>query len=216
MDLTDFLAAGPNLPFLVAGCVVLALLVLTIISMILGVGHDLFHADVDFTADLNGNGIPDYLEVGHFNIMSWVNPGRVPSTVLLLVLCGFYSILGYSVQWIYLGASQKMLPAMLVGPIVLVVALLATRITSNAIAPVMPKDETNAIALESLVGSSGVLSAGPITNTRFGVARFTDQYGTNHNLMVSGEGEETIANGSAVVLLGPHREREIAFVVRKI
>lgn len=214
----DFLTAGPNLPFLVAGCVVLALLILGIISMVIGVGHDLFHihADIDFTLDANGNGIPDYLEMGHGSFIGWLNPGHVPSTIFIILFSGIYSILGFSAQWIYDGVTGGLAPGLLAGPLVAALAFPLVRSSSAAIAPVIPKDETNAIRVESLVGTGGVLTAGPINQVRFGIARFTDSYGTDHNLMVCGEGEETIANGSPVVLLGPHRDREIAFVVRKI
>ena len=218
MDILEFLTAGPNMAFLISGCIVVALLIMGIISMVLGMGHDFLSmdGDIDFTADLNGNGIPDYLEVGHGSIMGWMNPGHVPSTIFIILFCGIYSILGYSAQWIYDGVMGSFAPSLLAWPVVMALTLPAVRGTSVAIAPVLPKDETNAITLETLVGSSGVVTSGPITSSDFGFARFTDNYGTSHSILVCGEGEESIANGSPVVLIGPHRERDIAFVVRKI
>lgn len=216
MNLLDFLTAGPNLPYLIAGCVVLALLTIGLASMILGAGFEALHHNFDFSADVDGNGIPDHLEVGHFDLMAWFNPGRVPSTIFLILFCGSFSILGYSAQWIYDGLTGSLAPMLLSIPIIIALTLPTVRVTSSSIAPILPKDETNAIKLESLTGTSGVVTAGPIGKDNFGMARFTDQYGTDHTLMVCGEGEETIANGSNVVLIGPHRERTIAFIVRKI
>lgn len=218
MDIMDFLTAGPNLPFLISGCVVLALLILGIISTLVGVGNDLFHVsgEIDFTLDANGNGIPDYLEVGNGSFVSWVNPGHVPSTIFIILFSGIYSILGYSAQWIFDGVTGVLAPGLLAAPIVMAITLPMVRGSSAAIAPILPRDETNAISVSTLIGSSGVLTAGPIGPDEFGIARFTDDHGTDHNLLVCGESEEAIANGSQVVLLGPHREREIAFIVRKI
>lgn len=173
-------------------------------------------ADIDFTLDANGNGIPDYLEMGHGSFLGWVNPGHVPSTIFIILFCGIYGILGYSAQWIYIGLMSDLAPRLVAGPIILAMTLPVVRALSVAIAPLLPKDETNAIKVETLIGISGVLTAGPVGLNDFGIARFTDDHGTDHNLVVCGESEEVIANGSPVVLLGPHREREIAFIVRKI
>ena len=218
MDMLNFITAAENTAFLIAGCIVIALLILGMISIIFGIGHDLFQVDaeIDFTLDANGNGVPDYLEAGHSSIFLWVNPGHVPSTVFIILFSGIYSILGYSAQWIYNGIASGLLPALLVGPVVLACTLPIVRSLSASIAPLLPKDETSAIKVESLIGSSGILTAGPTGPVDFGIARFTDNFGTDHNLVVCSESNEHIATGSQVVLLGPHKDREIAFIVRKI
>jgi hypothetical protein len=218
MDIMDFITAGPNLAFLIAGCIVVALLALALVSAMVGVGHDLLHigGDIDFSADLNGNGIPDYLELHHFSLTTWLNPGHIPSTVFTILFCGIYSIVGFSSQWIYDGLTGALAPGLLATPLVAALVLPLVRGSSEAIAPLIPRDESSAISVDTLVGSSGVITAGPIGPDDFGMARFTDQHGTDHNLMVCGDGEEYIANGAAVVLIGPHKHRDIAFVVRKI
>jgi len=212
----DFLTSGPNLAFLVTGCIVLALLITGVVSLALGAGFDALHHSIDFNADLNGNGIPDHLEMGHFNLMGWFNPGHVPSTIFLILFCGIFSILGYSGQWIFLSSTGSLAPWLLAVPVALLMTLPSVRGSTMLLAPLVPKDETNAILLESLVGFPGVVTAGPIGFNDFGMARFSDDYGTDHMLMVSSESEEVIATGSSVVLLGQHRERQYAYIVRKI
>jgi hypothetical protein len=196
--------------------VVLALLLFGIIGMALGAGFDALHGHADFSLDLNGNGIPDHLEIGHAGIIGWANPGHVPSTIFLTLFCGSFALLGYSAQWIYDGLTGSLAPALFGAPIVLALTLPTVRLCSLGLAPVLPKDESNAVSLESLTGSAGVVTVGPIAREDFGMARFTDAHGTDHTVMVCGEGEESIANGSQVVLIGPHRERAYAFIVRKI
>jgi hypothetical protein len=215
-NLTDFLVAGPNLVFLVAGCIVLGLFVTELIMMV--VGHSLLnHGDIDFTLDANGNGIPDYLEGGNFDFLSVLNPGHIPVTMLMLAFCGILTILGFSGQWIWLGMTGSLAPGILSVPIALVPTFALTSLTSKGLSYVMPKDVSNAIALESLQGNVGVVIAGPIRGLDdFGIARFTDSHGVDHSIMVSGNNTNPIFNGDRVVLEGPHPNKAIAFVVRKI
>lgn len=216
MSLLDFFAAGPNLPFLVTGSVVLALLIINIVLLVFGAGFDAFHHDIDVTVDANGNGIPDYLETGHFTFSDLVNPGHVPSTIFLILFCGQFSILGYSGQWIYDGVTGGFAPMLLSIPVIFALTLPCVRLSTQVISPLLPKDETNAVTVESLTNTAGIVTAGPIGPEDFGMARFTDNHGVDHMLMVCSEGEEVIATGANVVLLGPHRERNFAFIVRKI
>lgn len=215
-DITDFLVAGPNVPFLVAACLVVAIFLLEAISMVLGHSLASQHGDIDYTLDADGNGIPDYLEQGDFNILGWLNPGHVPSMVFLLLFCGIYSIVGYGAQWVFDGLTGHLAPALLAGPVALAISLPFVRSATRAAERIIPKDESNAVNVESLTGDAGVVTAGPIGRGDFGFARFTDKWGTDHSLMVSGEGEEAIATGATVVLVGPHPDKAIAFVVRKI
>jgi len=216
-NITDFLVANPNLPFLIAGCVVVGLFILESVLMTIGHSTMLTHGDVDFSLDLDGNGIPDYLEHGGLHFGDVLNPGHIPATMFLVVFCGAFSLLGYTGQWIYLGATGGLAPMLLSLPITLVPTLAVSRWTSVGMAKIMPQDETNAIALESLAGDAGILTAGPVSGLNdFGMARFTDKYGTDHHLMVGGATNDVIESGSNVVLVGPHPDKAIAFIVRKI
>lgn len=216
-NILDFLVASPNTVFLVAGCVVVGLFLLELIMMIIGHSLMMAHGDVDMTLDLDGNGIPDYLETGHFHLGELFNPGNVPTTMFLVIFSGALSMVGFSGQWILLNNYGWLAPALLAVPMALVPTLAITRWATVGMAKIMPQDETNAIALESLSGEVGVITAGPIQGTNdFGMARFTDKYGVDHRLMVSGVDETVIATGSDVVLVGPHPDKAIAYVVRKI
>jgi hypothetical protein len=132
------------------------------------------------------------------------------------VFCGILAIIGYSIQWIASGVLGSLLNPFLIVPIAVALTLPVTRVVGSKIAAILPKDETNAVSVESLVGLGGVVTAGPISSTQFGMARFTDKWGTDHQLLVCGEDDTNIAQNDQVVLLHPHREREIAFVVRKL
>jgi len=215
-NITDFLVAGPNTSFLVAGCVVAAVLILEIVLLIVGHSTMMMNADVDMTLDLDGNGIPDYLE-GHGHLGDWFNPGHIPVTMFLVLFCGLLALLGYSGQWIYLGQAGQLAPALLAVPITLVPTLAFSRWFSVGLARIIPQDETNAISVESLAGDVGVLTTGPVQGRDdFGMARFADKYGVDHALVVGSVDDTIIETGSSVVLVGPHPEKSIAFIIRKI
>lgn len=214
-NLLDFAVAGPNLPFLIALAVVLAIAILEVISMLIGFGH-ITGSDIDFTADLNGNGIPDYLEVDHGGMFGWLNPGHVPSVILLILFAGLFAVFGFSGQWIYKGIVGDFAPAMVVAPIAVMLTLPILRQATYTIGRIVPQDETNAVTLDSLIGNIGVVNAGPVSKDNWGMARFTDKHGVDHNLLVGGEGEEIIANGDAVVLLDACDTKPNAFIIRKL
>lgn len=215
--ITDFLVAGPNTVFLIAGCIVAGLFLLELIMIIVGHSLMMTHGEVDMTLDLDGNGIPDYLEHSDFQLGDFLNPGHVPTTMFVVIFCGALSVLGFSGQWFLLGSYGFLAPALLAVPIALVPTLALTRWATVGISKVMPQDETNAISLESLSGEVGILTAGPVTGPNdFGMARFTDKHGIDHRIMVGGVDDSVIENGSNVVLVGPHPDKAIAYVVRKI
>lgn len=212
-DILTFLLASDNLPFIISGSILLAILILEVIGLL--VGLSMFHHDVDFEADLNGNGIPDYLEA-EAGLMGWFNPGHVPLMVFLVLFSTIFTVIGYGAQWVYSGLTGSLAPMLLSVPLVTAATLPFVRWGTMAFARIMPRDITNAVTLESLSGLSGPLVVGPASKDVAGQVRITDDYGTHHYLFVFSDGDENIAIGENVVLLGPHREKSYAYVVRKI
>jgi hypothetical protein len=212
-NISTFLLAQANTPFLVSACLLGAILVLEIIGLILGFSS--FHHDIDFSADLNGNGIPDYLEVDS-HILGWFNPGSVPVMIFLVIFSTVFTILGYSAQWVYEGLTGAYAPMLLSCPIVFSLTLPFVRWGSIVAAQLMPRDITSAVSLESLSNLSGPIVVGPVSNTQSGSIRVTDQYGTDHYVYVFADGEENIDVGETAVLTGPHRSINHAHMVRKI
>lgn len=212
-DTTTFLTASGNLPFIVSGCVLAAILIVEIFGLLIGLS--MFHHDVDMTADLDGNGIPDYLE-GDVGILGWANPGHVPFMAFLVIFSTAFTVLGYGSQWVYAGISGSLAHMLLSVPLVSALALPVTRWGTIGFSKIMPRDITTAVITESLTGLPGVVNVGPVCKDVSGKARFTDNYGTDHNLFVFADGDENIDVGENVVLLGPHREKSYAHLVRKI
>jgi len=216
LDITGFLVAGPNLPFLVAGCVVLALLLIELVMLTVGQSMMLFDSSLDLNLDLDGNGIPDHLETG-WGLSGLLNPGHLPSTLFLVVFCGLFSLIGVSAQWTWFRSMGEMAPVFLSVPVTLVPTLALTRWFSVGLARVMPQVETNAVTLESLAGQLGVLTVGPIKGLEDkGMARFTDDHGVDHTVLVMSHDGSEISILDPVILSTPHPTNPIAFYVRKI
>lgn len=171
---------------------------------------------VDVHADLNGNGIPDFLEAGNGDWGDIVNPGKVPWLVLMVLFASSFSIIGYSIQWITLGIVGDLFSPLIVAPVSLAASLPFVSFGSRKLSLILPRDETNAVTIDSLIGKGGVVNTGPINNTEFGFARFTDDHGVDHNICVIGEDEENIDNGSKVVLLRPYHQNDHVYVVKAI
>ncbi len=210
-DITNFLTASGNLPFIISGSILAAIFIIEMAGLLLGLS--IFHSDVDITADLDGNGIPDYLE-GDVGLLGWFNPGHVPVMAFAVIFCTMFTVLGYGAQAVYNTLSGNFAPLLVSIPVVGVMALATSRWGSMVLARVAPKDITTAVTLESLVGNVGVVNVGPVSKDVAGIARFTDPHGTDHNLCVFTDDDTNIAVGENAVLIGPHREKSYAYLVR--
>lgn len=213
-DTITFLTASGNLPFIISGSLMLAIMIMEFFGLLIGMS--LFSHDVDMSADLDGNGIPDYLEGGHGGAIDWLNPGHVPLMAFVVIYATFFTVIGFGLQSVFAGLTGHLAPLLLSIPVVIAITLPFSRWGSLMLARVMPRDLTTAVSVESLVGLSGVVNVGPVSRETSGMARFTDNHGTDHNLFVFNTEDTNIDVGENVVLLGPHREKSYAHLVRKI
>lgn len=181
MNGTSFFLAEQNGPFMVALVVTLAIAAVEILSLVMGLGLADMVDDVlpDFDADT-----PE-VEASFFtDAMGWLNVGKVPFLVLLLIFLGSFTVVGYAFQLFFSQAVGFLLPAVIAGPIALIPALPATRLSSRAIARILPRDETYAVGDEDLVGRLGTVTLGPVTHRRHGKAKVIDTHGNVHFVRV--------------------------------
>ena len=82
-NIYSLLTAEYNTPYIISGALLCSILIVEMIGLVVGYSS-FFENDIDFTADLNGNGIPDYLEAD-LGFADWINPGRAPTMILLVV-----------------------------------------------------------------------------------------------------------------------------------
>ncbi len=188
MNTLDFFLAPQNGLFTVAAVITLVIAIVQFLSLLLGLGvtealDELMpDLDTDVDADIDADldlGEPGILE----QLFGWLNAGRVPMLVLLIIFLTSFAGTGYVVQAFATGFIG-LLPSILVGPLAFAAALPTTRGASRVLGRVLPKDETYAIALEDLVGEIATVTLGPVARETAGKAKVMDAHGNLHFVRV--------------------------------
>ena len=134
--------------------------------------------------------------------LAWLHVGRLPFLVILVVVLASFSLLGFALQGVVSVVIGQGLPALAASPLALLGALPITRAAGSALIRIMPHDESAAIATASFVGRTATLIAGEARAGKAAEARFQDEYGQTHYVMV--EPNSTSPNlraGERVLLL---------------
>jgi hypothetical protein len=195
----DFLFAPVNAPFAISLGILGGLLVVEIVTLIIGMPFSakvdaLLHLDLH-TPDLHGPELhgpdlhgPDHghggLDLSHEPGMfgtawDWLNAGRVPLLVLLMIMLAAFGSLGYMIQGIahafigWLPSSLAALPA-------LIVTIPVTRKMSLLVSKVVPRDETYAVEAGGLVGQTGIIVTGPLAADTIARVKVKDAHGNHH------------------------------------
>ncbi len=192
MNSLDFFFADHNGPFLVAMAMTLLVGLVEVASMTLGLGisdllddflpdsgladSDLADSDLDPDVGADGNVFADAL--------AWLNVGRVPLLILLLVALGLFSIIGFGLQLAAAPVLGRLLPAFVAAPLALAAALPATRAISRLLARILPREESYAVKDRELLGAIARISLGPVDAETPGKARVRDQHGNTHFVRV--------------------------------
>lgn len=179
----EFLLAGDNLPFVVA----LVLMLLIGAAELLGLGGGLV-PDLDADADVS--------------LLQWLNLGRLPFLMLLVVFLLSFGLTGLILQRLVAAFFGGPAPWFLATPVALAAALPATRFTGALFARFLPTEETTAVGLDSLAGRIAVIVTGKAAEGSPAQARVRDHHGQPHYVMVEPDDtQETFAEGENVILV---------------
>lgn len=184
------LGASENVAFVSA----LSLMVLIGLVQLSGlVGHLGIDADVDgdVQADMGGGA----------NLLGWLGFGRVPLMVLLVVFLGIFGITGLLVEQVSKDVFGALLSPLLAIPGALVAALPLTGLSARVLARILPRDETTAVSLDSLVGESARIVTGRAAAGSPARARVEDIYGQSHFVMVEPNSPDQVFEEGEVILL---------------
>lgn len=133
--------------------------------------------------------------------MSWVNVGRVPLLVLLILGLAGFALTGFALQTLA-GAVVAPLPPGAAALIAACAMVPALRASSRAMARVMPRDETYAVTADDLVGSIAEVILGPIDTGLPGQVRAVDRHGNIHFLRApAAENAPAMQTGERVLLV---------------
>jgi membrane protein implicated in regulation of membrane protease activity len=181
-----FILAPENLPFSVA------LLVMLMIGLVeaLGLGLSAVHLDLHLDAHADG---PD--------LLAWLGIGRVPILMLLVVFLAFFGISGLALQQGSAAVRGAALAPALATALSVLAALPLTGIGARGLARIMPRDETTAVSLDSLVGKRGTITIGTARRGSPAQVRVRDSFGQSHYVMVEPHDEaHPLAQGDTVLL----------------
>jgi len=185
-----FITSGDNVPF------VAALLLMLLIGLVeaIGLGGGAALGDgVD--ADVDG-------ELGHPSLLSWLNVGRLPMLMLIVVFLFSFGLVGLILQQVIAGIFGRPGPWWLAAPLAVAAALPFTRLFGRLVSRILPGDETTAVARETLVGRWATIVTGKAEVGSAAQARVRDAHGQTHYVMIEpDDAGEILDEGSQVIIV---------------
>jgi hypothetical protein len=190
--LTDLLLAPDVRPFAVAAAIMMTLGGIELLTTLVGfsiselLGKD-FAVEADSDSGLGG-------------MFLWVNAGRLPLLILIILALGMFSIAGFFLQGLAHSAGVS-IPASIAAIAAAGFSLPAIRVTSRGIARIIPRDETYAVDQADFVGKVAEVSIGPLDQGLPGRVRLKDVFGNWHSLVARASPDSAPLPVGASVLL---------------
>lgn len=182
-----------NLPFTLALGAMLVLAVLQIV----GVG-DLFDADADFDTDVDPGAAAG---VGGA-VTTLLGLGKVPFFVWLISFLFLFAGIGFGIQALADSLLGAPFDPLLAAALSLVATLPVTATLVRPLGAIMPKDETTAVGLDSLLGRRAVIENLRSARGYPARARVRDMHGHTHHVMVEPhEDDSEMLEGDEVLLV---------------
>lgn len=200
----EFVTATQNMPFTVALVLMFGIALLEGITAFFGAALSGLIESVLPDADLSLEvSSPEYQTATPLSrLLGWLRIGQVPLLMLLVLFLTGFGLTGLTVQMLVHNASGALLPGLLAAAIALLITLPFVRLLAGLLERVMPKDETDAVSEDSLVGRVATITLGTARAGTPAEAKVKDAHGLTHYVMVAPDiaGEEFVA-GSEVLLV---------------
>jgi hypothetical protein len=189
---TDILLAPDVRPFAISAAIMVTLGGIELLTMIVGfsiselIGKD-FALETESHSAIGG-------------LFLWINAGRLPLLILMILALGVFAISGFLLQAIAHSVGTAV-PVTLAALAALAVSLPAIRVTSRGIARIIPRDETYVVDEADFVGHVGEVSIGPLDQGLPGKVRLKDVFGNWHSVAARASPKSTPLPVGASVLL---------------
>ncbi|OHV72783.1 OB-fold-containig protein [Ensifer sp. LCM 4579] len=186
----ELLLAPECAPFAIAAVMLAALTAIEVLCLLLG---------FSLGEVIDKSGFDDHSALA--GLLSWINLGGVPILVLLMLLLGFFAMIGFVLQSAAL-ALWSPLPAPVAAVPAFILSLPAVRSASHLVARIVPRDESYAVDLSEFIGVLGEVAVGPLDQGLPGRIRAKDRHGNWHSLRAKAAKEEApIAIGTDVLIV---------------
>lgn len=181
-------------PFSIAAAILLGLVLIEVVGLMTGSSASQAMQD------------PEFGELAD-TALGWLNLGRVPLFMLLMLLLGTFAVSGMVLQALA-EPSVGTLPPLLASMFAGFIAIFATRLTSRAAARILPRDETYVLSDDDLVGRVGVVTVGPLEARFVGKVSVVDRHGNRHFPRARPSGADDVIETGASVLIVATADRE--------
>ncbi len=160
-------------------------------------------ADIDLHApDLDAPGVAAGAGPGLLTqLLTWICFGRVPALVLLIAFLTAFGISGLVLQSVVHGVVGAYLPAWIAVLPAIAVGVPSTRYIGLGLSRIIPKEETEAVSRDSFVGKVAVIIRGEARRGLPAEAKFQDQHGQTHYVLVEPDHDDDVLPTGAEVLL---------------
>jgi membrane protein implicated in regulation of membrane protease activity len=167
-----FLLTPAYQPFAIAACVLIGLVVIEAASLLIGASLSEIVDSVlgAKEAPLDGSGGSG---------LDWLNVGRVPLLILLIVGLAAFAIIGFLLQGSASAIAAPLPPlAASLGSVILSVPVV--RGSSRLVSRLLPRDETYAVGDDHFIGRTGIVTVGPVQAGVVARIKLQDQWGNWH------------------------------------
>jgi membrane protein implicated in regulation of membrane protease activity len=189
---TDILLAPDVRPFAISAAIMVTLGGIELLTMIVGFSiSELIGKDFALESE-------SHSAIG--GLFLWINAGRLPLLILMILALGVFAIAGFLLQAIAHSVGTAV-PVTLAALAAAAISLPAIRVTSRGIARIIPRDETYAVNEADFVGHVAEVSIGPLDQGLPGRVRLKDVFGNWHSLVARASPESTPLPVGASVLL---------------
>lgn len=192
MEFLELLFDEGNYLFSAAIWLMLIMAVLEGVLLTIGMGItsalNHFNVDIDVNVDSNSHLITE--------LFGWINKGRVPVIMLLVLFLTSFGLIGLTIQYF----TGNVFSQWLVAIPVFFATLPVLRVGSVLLSKIIPSDESTIVSMVTFVGSVAEIISEKANTELRAEAKVVDGYGYTHYVMVLPiEGE--FSQGDKVVLL---------------
>ena len=191
--MAELLLAPDVRPFAISAAIMVTLGGIELLTMIVGISmSELVGKDFALESE-------SHSAIG--GLFVWINAGRLPLLILIILALGVFSIGGFLLQGIAHGVGLA-IPVTLAALAAAALSLPAIRVTSRGIARIIPRDETYAVDEADFVGHVAEVSIGPLDQGLPGQVRLKDVFGNWHSVAARASADSTpLAVGASVLLV---------------
>lgn len=186
--------APESWPFLGATIILVALTVLEGLTLLVG-----FSASHWFDSLLPD--APDGAHGALDTILGWLHVGKIPVLILLVIFLAGFAVTGFALNIAATAVSGSILPPLVSAPVAFVATLPIVRMLGAAATHVLPRDETFAVSIESLVGRVGTIVSGTARHGFPAQAKVTTEHGQTLYVMVEPDDAQSTFGPHDSVLL---------------